>query len=187
MYLRNNQVKKKESESCSNHSWSKRSRETRKKSANAATCKIRAPLPALIASPLPPLTDVIIVGYLPSPLTEFEFQRVLPWKSPVSATTVVRSFSWLNELMVFVFFDWDSLIVAVGIYACARAEMKNFNVSIARVLRKHWYLIVSYAPLKRGDWLSDREFPEDRKIHISDAQSARSEKRSLSNEISAKP
>lgn len=105
-----------------------------------------------------PLHPDVTIECSSSPI-EFEFQQVLPWKSPVSATTVVRSFSWFNELMIFVFFDWGSLMVAVGIYACARVEMKNFGVSLTQVLHKHWYLIVSYDSVERGDWLS-RGFPE---------------------------
>lgn len=58
------------------------------------------------------------------------FDRILPSKSPVSATTIVWSFSCFNEVTVFAFFDCGSLIVAESI--CT--QFKDAN---SHVLREH--------------------------------------------------
>lgn len=73
----------------------------------------------------PPWHDVICAFISDTGDSKFSV-IVLPWKSPVSATTVVRSFSWLRELIIFVFFDCDSLMIAVRIYA--RTERIQFRV-----------------------------------------------------------
>lgn len=159
----------------------------RKKSASVTRPPpLSDPPPAILRSPPPPATWLSSGIRRRRLRIEFEFWCVLPWKSPVSATTVVRSLSWPNELMIFVFFDWGSLMVAVRIYACARlcVEMKNYGVSLARVIRKHWYLVASYdSAVERSDWPLDREFPaRQRKIRAREAGPRRMKRRSKSDD-----
>lgn len=67
-----------------------------------------------------PVTTVISRVYLVTPsvkIAEIVEQGIFsPWKSPVSATTVVRAFSCSNELVILVFFDCGSLIVRILLY-----------------------------------------------------------------------